>query len=1207
MPDLERIFDPAPPSTPDSASYGMSPPPGAPQGLPLGTTLLGRPVGIPDMTGMPDEAAVDALMAVLKSIVANVAEERQLVEQRVIENMTASDNRLAAVQHEVLIKEETVNKLQSDVAAREHDLEKLQQVYTTVRTQSESKLVELQTELDDARSKCEIMRDQRGDALTRCKTAEGKLEQSMQELSKAIERRDTWDQRLADQQREVAIARDAKAVALRDKLTAETKLASSVEATQRAMSALADITTNSDVLLKERDAALLAVVAASNRVTEAEKALTDGHQAWKAAERALQADIDSKDASHARCVADYNDMMDRMEATQNKLIDCEAELVHLKLEAAAGEFGRSSGTATRDEVVALQAALNVEKADRKALAEKAEEIRERCHQLSERTAAAHAARIKAEGACIKAEGAFVELEVATEHRCKQLNDRIAAANGARLKAEDAFTALELTVSQRVDEARETSDAEYGELLADAERETALLREKSDALKDRLRVLDPRATEPRKHSKGKLLFPPRTGRSDPTPTTRGRSQSPFAGETEDEGERTDTHQDLASQRPGQPVDLQEMVAQEVRSQAAKAEREELAKGLRSKRNPSPQRDDVSEVESSVSRREDKAESAKHHAETSINSPGWAAKMTAKWSTTILARDVARLMSTKHDPTHKKWRNLMFYCDRVAGKHAYARTFPAGRDKRADDNLKRLERLDFSGLQYGDVDEIGDTWNELRRKWQAAVQPCLAAACDLMDILSALQLVAENSKSGNPMVAAQVAKVMDHTNLHQDDILTMEVLGLFLDNAFGDASRKWNKDALAKSGTMPTTRLAAEDPITLAERVVAAYVAAEQTIDPSVNATNYYKFARHLGLVKEAYVLCLQHDEIPERGEYAFDAFISEYDRRMLTIEMEAARGAAKLEGDKKEAYVMCEIVTISQWLRLGENPKRSKWQVPAVAPAPKGKQRANDRRTRVAATQQRDEALEFDEYEEAEMQSTQGVNATQAASTSYHYRMPPLPGAVNAVQPGGRGGKGQGDRGGGQGKGGRGGGRGGDSHNAEQPPGATDRRVVSPPTGSTGHPDNKAWTPEDWRNTLVYITKWQKFKEDLAGDWDQSALKRALAFCRPCDAQASAPGLIPMRRQGSSYPNDACLYCLHTKKAPSGSPEASLSHPDNWQYGTGNGAHPSLTCQPFARFVAEGGHPQFRDKCKEHIRVALHIQTPEERKQFMEHRKSFSGN
>ena len=96
---------------------------------------------------------------------------------------------------------------------------------------------------------------------------------------------------------------------------------------------------------------------------------------------------------------------------------------------------------------------------------------------------------------------------------------------------------------------------------------------------------------------------------------------------------------------------------------------------------------------------------------------------------------------------------------------------------------------------------------------------------------------------------------------------------------------------------------------------------------------------------------------------------------------------------------------------------------------------------------------------------------------------------------------------------------------------------------------------------------------------------ATKLCRPTDASRSQTMLgRPEQDANGHWTMNACTYCLHRPRPP---PEcASVEHPQNWWYGTGDGMHPPQACQAFKRYLAEGGDVKKQPEYATHLQGCL---------------------
>lgn len=137
------------------------------------------------------------------------------------------------------------------------------------------------------------------------------------------------------------------------------------------------------------------------------------------------------------------------------------------------------------------------------------------------------------------------------------------------------------------------------------------------------------------------------------------------------------------------------------------------------------------------------------------------------------------------------------------------------------------------------------------------------------------------------------------------------------------------------------------------------------------------------------------------------------------------------------------------------------------------------------------------------------------------------------------------------------------------------RKCSPPSGSLGHPNGIAWTQDAWNERAkLALSAYKDYIKD-------PRLAAAFARAFPSDPTLSEPAEPSQHVAGQPWTNEnGCNYCFHRPLPPPD--KADPSHPDNWLYDTGNGAHSPHFCLPFIRFLCEGGRGEVDDKLKSHL-------------------------
>ena len=204
---------------------------------------------------------------------------------------------------------------------------------------------------------------------------------------------------------------------------------------------------------------------------------------------------------------------------------------------------------------------------------------------------------------------------------------------------------------------------------------------------------------------------------------------------------------------------------------------------------------------------------------------------------------------------------------------------------------------------------------------------------------------------------------------------------------------------------------------------------------------------------------------------------------------------------------------------------------------------------------------------------------------------------------------------GGGQGGRGGGRGHgvtpgtaqpppintntNSHNAEPPPGGAKendpppngRRSCAPPANGMGKPAGYPpgdWTEGQWKGAMIDFQALDRLAASAAGAATRLARPNDATMTQTrCGVPRSAGGFDT--GQPAVWDDDACAYCHHRERAPPGTDPA-----DDWWYGNGNGKHSPHRCQPFKRFLAEGGDLTKEPLWASHLRTCIRCPPPSNR-------------
>jgi hypothetical protein len=145
-------------------------------------------------------------------------------------------------------------------------------------------------------------------------------------------------------------------------------------------------------------------------------------------------------------------------------------------------------------------------------------------------------------------------------------------------------------------------------------------------------------------------------------------------------------------------------------------------------------------------------------------------------------------------------------------------------------------------------------------------------------------------------------------------------------------------------------------------------------------------------------------------------------------------------------------------------------------------------------------------------------------------------------------------------------------------------AYGPPSGATGHPENKKWT-DDWEGKNSITINFDRFADASTADGRETGVYKAAARARPSDRSMTKPRLgrppAPEIGKTPAWEKDSCSYCYFRPKAH--------NPKEPWTTGTGDGGHSPYRCDAFKRYLAEGGESSNNEEEKLFLRSTLHFQ------------------
>jgi len=180
---------------------------------------------------------------------------------------------------------------------------------------------------------------------------------------------------------------------------------------------------------------------------------------------------------------------------------------------------------------------------------------------------------------------------------------------------------------------------------------------------------------------------------------------------------------------------------------------------------------------------------------------------------------------------------------------------------------------------DPDVAADAWDGYRGLIINAFNRALVAGADWRQILRHLVVRYKSPTSGHPRLCDYVGEALQDTILLSNPPLHCDVIIRQLDDSFSANTTKYRQFSMSAEWDKTNARRAGEDCLSLARRVIKAYV--RKLNDASTTAANVFENQCHMQEINKRFADCLQNDsQDAERGWFLREAF----DRR----EIEAIR-------------------------------------------------------------------------------------------------------------------------------------------------------------------------------------------------------------------------------------------------------------------------------------------------------------------------------
>jgi hypothetical protein len=299
-------------------------------------------------------------------------------------------------------------------------------------------------------------------------------------------------------------------------------------------------------------------------------------------------------------------------------------------------------------------------------------------------------------------------------------------------------------------------------------------------------------------------------------------------------------------------------------------------------------------------------------------------------------IRTLLESTVDRTLLRWRRRALYTeDNWKEWAAWSPTDRTHRDAHAAGNKFSDSRVILCApdLRSPDPDKAAVAWDSYRRHLIVEIRQALRFGFPWPDILARLNNTFSHAEWGYPRLASYIMTALDDTVLLDYPLLHADVLIYRLDCSYGSGSRQFESDSMTAQWDATDTRAPGEDLVTLAIRVINAFLMKEA--DTKLTAENVWDKPNYANQINRRYAECLGNDPAnPDRGQDNYEKF------REVLDHAKALHARGRLESASHlgcEYLAETEMIPYESRARSGEAPRYSAHVAPLALPPPRQSQ------------------------------------------------------------------------------------------------------------------------------------------------------------------------------------------------------------------------------------------------------------------------------
>jgi len=229
-------------------------------------------------------------------------------------------------------------------------------------------------------------------------------------------------------------------------------------------------------------------------------------------------------------------------------------------------------------------------------------------------------------------------------------------------------------------------------------------------------------------------------------------------------------------------------------------------------------------------------------------------------------ICRLLNSRVDITHDRWRHRSLYTE---ANWAEWTTWQSHQHTHRDANehgrifSDRQQMLIAPDLRSHSSRVQADAWNHYRRHLLTELRSALTVGFPWTEILRRLHTTLSDPEQGYPRLINYIQAACEDHVLLRYPLLHADVLIYQLDNSYAAGNPKYSNESCTIDWDRATARLPGEDPVTLAIRVINAYIV--KSNNPKLTDVTVWLDPSITQEINKRYCECLGNDEAdPDRG-------------------------------------------------------------------------------------------------------------------------------------------------------------------------------------------------------------------------------------------------------------------------------------------------------------------------------------------------------